>query len=174
MKHFLFLLLAIICWALTMPAIVPQEGGFQGTRVEALLADSLFTDTLLQDNLLQDTVEELHPLEWDNVLHDEKIDILLHFHRDAMMDQLGIPGFRVHLYMDSGNRARLNTQKEQAGFEELYPDQASYIVYEEPYFKLRAGDFRTRLDARRFLEKIRRDYPAAYIVVDLINYPELD
>lgn len=145
----------------------PAQSGFSSL-------DSLLFYMFQRDTLFRDTIEVLHPLEWSNVFQDEKISFLLHAHRDAMMDRLGIPGFRVHLYMDSGNRARLNTQHEQAAFEEKYPGQAAYIVYEEPYFKLRAGDFRTRLDARRFLEKIRRDYPAAYIVVDLINYPEMN
>ncbi len=139
-----------------------------------IFLDSLFNAVFDRYTIPGDTAEHLHPLEWDNVFQDEKISFLLHAHREAMMERLGIPGFRVHLFMDSGNRARLNSQREQAEFEEKYPDQAAYIVYEEPYFKLRVGDFRTRLDARRFLEKIRRDYPAAYIVVDLINYPEMN
>lgn len=142
-----------------------------GTLVPGTLGiDSLYNDSLYPDNV----PEELHPMVWDNVIQNELIAFLLQSHRNAMMEKRGIPGFRVHLYMDSGNRARLNTQREQADYEELYPDRQSYIIYEEPYFKLRAGDFRTRLDARRFLEEIRRDYPAAYIVVDMINYPELD
>lgn len=143
-------------------------------RPWVITIDSLFLQLFSRDTLAHDTIETLHPLEWANVFQSEKISFLLHAHREAMMHRLGIPGFRVHLYMDSGNRARLNTQREQSEFEEKYPDQAAYIVYEEPYFKLRVGDFRTRLDARRFLEKIRRDYPAAYIVVDFINYPEMN
>ncbi len=137
--------------------------------------DTLETDTLPVDSLRNDdTLPVLHPLRWDNVYQDEKISLLLHAHRHAVSRQQGVPGYRVHLYMDSGNRARLNTQREQAAFEKKYPDVRAYIVYEEPYFKLRVGDFRTRLDARRFLEKIRRDYSAAYIVVDMINFPEMD
>lgn len=141
---------------------------------DTLSADTVLIEPLSADTLFEAEPEEWHPLHWDHVKQNHKIDHLLHLHRNAMSDQRGIPGYRVHLYMDSGNRARLNTQHEQAGFEELYPDQRSYIIYEEPYFKLRAGDFRTRLDARRFLEKIRRNYPAAYIVVDRINFPEMD
>ncbi len=139
-----------------------------------LLPDGLLPDSLLLDSLLLDSMEVLHPLEWEYVVHDELIAMLLHAHRESLNRRIGIPGFRVHLFMDSGNRARLNTQHEQADFEEKHPEVPAYIVYEEPYFKLRVGDFRTRLDARRFLEKIRRDYPAAYIVVDQINFPELD
>ncbi len=169
---------------LCIPGVAPlysQQNQIQRNQQPAdsvlpgiLSIDSLFLNLFQRDTLPNDTVGVLHPLEWDNVFHNEKIGFLLHSHREIMIERLGIPGFRVHLYMDSGNRARLNTQHEQAGFEEKYPDQAAYIVYEEPYFKLRVGDFRTRLDARRFLEKIRRDYPAAYIVVDLINYPEMN
>ncbi len=123
---------------------------------------------------LPDTVKELHPLEWEYVKQEERIAFLLHAHREAAGSELGVNGYRVHIYMDSGNRARLNTQRAQTEFEEIYPEQNSYIIYEEPYFKLRAGDFRTRLDARRFLEKIREEYPSAYIVVDRINFPEMD
>ncbi len=170
----------LFVWLPVVPGKV-QEGSpdtffYSDTlRRATILADTTIVDTLHQDTLLHDTLPEpVHPLVWDNVMHNELVAFLLQSHRKAMQDMRGIPGFRVHLYMDSGNRARLNTQREQADFEELYPDQRSYIVYEEPYFKLRAGDFRTRLDARRFLEHIRKDYPAAYIVVDKINFPELD
>lgn len=147
-------------------AVLPDDG---------MVPDSIAVDSLNADGLYRDSVPEtLHPLVWDYVEQNELIAFLLQTHRNAMMDQRGIPGYRVHLYMDSGNRARLSTQREQADFQELYPERKSYIIYDEPYFKLRAGDFRTRLDARRFLEEIREDYPAAYIVVDMINFPDLD
>ena len=141
---------------------------------DTLTVDTHLVDPLTADTLIEVESEELQPLQLDYVNQNHKIEYLLHLHRNAMTDQRGIAGYRVHIYMDSGNRARLNTQQEQAAFEERYPEQRSYIVYEEPYFKLRAGDFRTRLDARRFLETIRRNYPSAYIVVDRINYPEMD
>jgi hypothetical protein len=148
------------------PAVLPDD---------VMMPDTLDVDTFYVDSLYRGTVPEtFHPLVWDYVVQNEFIAFLLQTHRNAMMNQRGIPGYRVHLYMDSGNRARLSTQREQADFQELYPDRKSYIIYDEPYFKLRAGDFRTRLDARRFLEEIREDYPAAYIVVDMINFPDLD
>lgn len=137
---------------------------------EEMVADSLRTGSLD----LEPTQRTLHPLTWDHVDQDENIAWLLHAHRHMVSRQTGIQGYRVHIYMDSGNRARLNTQRAQSEFERKYPGVQAYIVYDEPYFKLRAGDFRTRLDARRFLEKIRKDYSAAYIVIDRINFPEMD
>jgi len=161
----------VMIWFIAMQAgaqVDPvQQAGMQP-------ADTLSADTLLRDSLPADSVPQLLPLTREYVEQDRKIELLLKAHREAARQQRGIPGYRVHLYMDSGNRARLNTQREQADFENKYPGVNAYIIYEEPYFKLRVGDFGTRLDARRFLEKIRRDYASAYIVVDMINFPEPD
>ncbi len=176
---FLLSVVLLLFYPADMQSGEPAGSGTAGQMPDTLTQDTLTHDTLMQDTLTTDTMviddfSEHHPLEWDDVKQDPRTAYLLRAHREAVDRQLGIPGFRIHLYMDSGNRARLNTQREQADFEEEYPDIPSYILYEEPYFKLRVGDFRTRLDARRFLEKIRDDYSSAYIVVDLINFPQID
>lgn len=108
------------------------------------------------------------------VNQDAHIQWLLDTHRRKVSNERGIQGFRVQVYMDSGNQARLKTQRARAEFEQKFPEVSVYITYDEPNFRLRVGDFRTRLDARRFLEAIAKDYPDAYIVVDMINFPDLD
>lgn len=173
-----------LCWHILFAQVpdatgVPREGGsatepFRPGGAVTLLIDTAGTGSAVIEQPDTDTRQNLHPLIWEHVTQEKAISYLLYAHRDAVRKQRGIAGYRVHLYMDSGNRARLNTQRAQADFEKKYPEYRSYIVYEEPYFKLRAGDFRTRLEARRFLEKIRKDYSAAYIVVDRIRFPELD
>ncbi len=168
MYRIAYALLAVcLIWCISAAGnALPEAPAFQS-------ADTLLLDSLDEQVLPVDTAETLHPLRWDYVEQDPLAAYLLLAHREAVSKQRGIPGYRVHLYMDSGNQARLNTQREQSDFEEKYPAVNSYIVYDEPYFKLRAGDFLTRLDARRFLEEIKKDYTAAYIVVDRINFPEL-
>lgn len=110
------------------------------------------------------------------VLQDQKINWLLEAHKELVAKEGGIPGYRIQLYMDSGNQARIKTLRARAEFEQKYPNVRVYMRYVEPYFRLRAGDFRTRLDARRFMEQIAEDYPpgSIYIVVDTINFPELE
>ncbi len=110
------------------------------------------------------------------VFQNEKIKMLLDAHYLLMQNQQGITGFRVQIFMDSGSQARLRTQRARADFERKYPDNKAYITYDEPNFKLRVGDFRTRLEARRFMEQISEDYPpeSVYIVIDTINFPDLD
>ena len=111
----------------------------------------------------------------DYVFQDQKISWLLDAHKELVKRERGIPGYRIQVYMDSGNQARVKTQRARAEFEKKYPDVNVYVTYDEPYFRLRAGDFRTRLDARRFMEQISENYPpgTVYIVVDTINFPEL-
>jgi hypothetical protein len=113
------------------------------------------------------------------VNQDESITSLLQSHRqiNQRQKQKGtdgfIDGFRVQIYTDSGNRSSLRTDRMKAEFDQKYPTIRSYKSYDEPYFKLRVGDFRTRLDAQRFLNEISSTYLFSIIVVDKINFPPL-
>lgn len=109
-----------------------------------------------------------------DIRQDARIDQLLNAHKELMSRERGIEGYRIQIYADAGNQSKLRTQRRQAEFDNKYPWAKSYIIYDAPDFKLRVGNFRTRLDARRFLEKIARDYGSAYIVVDRIEYPGFD
>ena len=105
---------------------------------------------------------------------DPRIESLLNAHKEVVSRERGVSGFRVQIYSDSGNQSKLRTQRRKSEFDSKYPGVGSYIIYDAPDFKLRVGNFRTRLDARRFLEKIARDYRGAYIVVDTIEFPGFD
>ncbi len=110
----------------------------------------------------------------DTIVQDERIEWLIEQHRRINESQDGVPGFRVQIYADSGSRSKLRTEREKVEFNEKYPDIGTYLIYEEPYFKLRVGNFRTRLDARRFLEKISSKYEYAFIVPDKIEFPDFE
>ncbi len=106
------------------------------------------------------------------ITQDQKVDALVKDFRE-MNRRRGMAGFRVQIYTASGNRSRLLTERQKAEFDASYPDVPSYITYDEPYFKLRVGDFRTRLDAQRFSRQISSKYIFATVVVDRINPPQL-
>ncbi len=108
------------------------------------------------------------------VVQDEMIEWLIRQRRQINESKEGVPGFRVQIYSDSGSRSRLRTEKVKAEFDERYPETGSYLIYEEPYFKIRVGNFRTRLDARKFLEKLSHKYEYAYIVPDIIEFPDFE
>lgn len=78
-------------------------------------------------------------------------------------------GYRVQIYF--GNR---NTAQDKRGqFIRQYPDQSAYISYLAPNFRLRVGDFRTRLDSENFKQQIGKSFPGCYIVKDKIELPPL-
>jgi hypothetical protein len=49
----------------------------------------------------------------------------------------------------------------------------AYIIYQQPNFKIRVGDFRTRLEAMKFLKELQLKYATAFIVRDDVKLPSL-
>ncbi len=105
---------------------------------------------------------------------DSRLDLLLEKHKDISAYEESIDGFRVQIFFDSGNNSQRNANKARASFLSRYPDVDVYITFETPYYKVRVGDFRTRLEARKFLNQIQSNYSNAFIVRDNIKYPRLN
>jgi hypothetical protein len=80
-----------------------------------------------------------------------------------------IAGYRLQLYF-GGNRNEAAEIK--ARFASLYADYNAYLIYQQPYFKLRVGDFRNRITAGNFQKIILKDFPAVFIVKDDIAFPK--
>lgn len=87
----------------------------------------------------------------------------------------GMEGFRIQIYSSSNRNAREESNKTRAEFMSKFPGIVSYPLYAEPgYFKIRAGDFRTKTEAAKLFQKISREFPDAYLVPDIINFPDLN
>ena len=80
-------------------------------------------------------------------------------------------GYRVRIFFDNGKNARTQSENVAGGFRAQHPGIAVYREYENPYFKVTVGDFRTKDDARKFLKGIKGAYPSGFIVREKINYP---
>ncbi|MDQ3109251.1 MAG: SPOR domain-containing protein [Bacteroidota bacterium] len=79
-------------------------------------------------------------------------------------------GYRVQIYFGA-DKGKANEFK--AKFLGRYAgDIKAYEIYDVPNFKIRVGDFRSRMDAYRFLKKIKSEFPSAFIVESEIEYPE--
>lgn len=81
-----------------------------------------------------------------------------------------IPGFRIQIF--SGNE-RNNANNIKTHFLKLYPNQTAYLAYQQPYFKIRVGDFKTRLEAKLFYNKIKEEFGECIIIADKINLPPI-
>ena len=83
-----------------------------------------------------------------------------------------VDGFRIQLYSVSGVNSRDKANTFKAQFLLKNPDAKVYIVYHAPYYKVRVGDFRSKLDALAYLQTIKRDFPSGFVVVDKIRFLE--
>ncbi len=75
-------------------------------------------------------------------------------------------GFRVQIF---SGLEREQAYAEQTKFKALYPTVGSYISYTQPYYRVRVGDFRTKLEAQKFLTELRKQYPSLFIFAEKIN-----
>lgn len=104
---------------------------------------------------------------------DPRIDSLVQLHVAYNEAFPVIPGYRIQIFMESGNLALSNSEEVIEVFSEKYEEVPAYLRFTAPYYRVRVGDFRTRLEAEKFLQKINRKYPNAWIIKDEINFPVL-
>jgi hypothetical protein len=97
---------------------------------------------------------------------------MINLHVSQMRTLKGIKGYRVCIYYNSGQEARSGAEQERSRFLSRYEDISSTTVLESPFFKVYVGDFRTKSEALKFLERIRYDYPNAFIRENItVNFP---
>lgn len=82
-------------------------------------------------------------------------------------------GFRIRLYFASNRSAREESASVIRRFNEMYPGIQAYRSYESPNFKVTVGNFRTRLDAEALLNRLKGDFPDAFIVRERFKYPSI-
>lgn len=80
-------------------------------------------------------------------------------------------GYRLQIFYGSDRREVFN---EQSRFKGLYPKLNTYIIYKEPNYYVRVGDFRTKLEAQRLMNELRPNFPTLFIFREKINAPNLD
>lgn len=74
-------------------------------------------------------------------------------------------GFRVQIYSGAN---RSEAYAEQARFKTLYKDIDTYISYEEPNYRVKVGDFRSRGDAQNLMQSLRKQFNNVFIFTEEI------
>ncbi|MCF0175727.1 MAG: SPOR domain-containing protein [Bacteroidales bacterium] len=80
-------------------------------------------------------------------------------------------GYRIRIFFDNKQSSRTQSEAVLSQFRTAYPDIPAYSSYANPYFKVTVGDFRTRSEALAVLNRIRYDFPLAFLVKETINFP---
>ena len=101
----------------------------------------------------------------------ENIDCKSFFEKTIEINEkhLKTKGYRIQVFFSTGKLAKKKAFEIKTDLLNKFPDYHTYIVYDEPYFKVRIGDFYYRADAYNLLLQVRKIYPGAYIVSDYIK-----
>jgi hypothetical protein len=79
--------------------------------------------------------------------------------------------FRGYRLQVINTRSREEAFKAKAILLEKFPDEKVYVMYQSPYFKVRAGNFLNRDDAENFKRQLSPYFSRpVYVVEDLVEY----
>jgi hypothetical protein len=79
-------------------------------------------------------------------------------------------GYRIQIHF--GNE-REKAKDIKTKFLQAFPDIPAYDSYQSPNFRVRVGDYRSKLEAAKYLKQISVQFPSSFIVTDNIKYPKL-
>lgn len=108
------------------------------------------------------------------IIQDPRIDSLVQMHIELNKKNPNIAGWRINIFFETGNNSKKMAMEAKAKFVQSYTEVPCYVVFQEPYYKVRVGDYRTEMEAEKFLKEIVDEYPNSFVVEDEINFPALD
>ena len=104
-------------------------------------------------------------------INEKGINQLTEKYHNILKNKGGIEGWRVQIQFKAKEAEIL---KLKIKFIRLYPNIPVHLKYEEPYYKIRVGNCRTKLEAIKLKNIISKDFPSAYPVPEIINFSELN
>ncbi len=107
----------------------------------------------------------------DNIVADPAINQLVEKHIYLNQYQSTLDGWRVQIFFDSGSNSKKRANDILNRFNNQFAESKAYLSFKEPYYRVRVGDFRTRLEAEGFMKTIQTEYPNAFATADKINPP---
>ena len=106
------------------------------------------------------------------VNQDSRVDRLIRRQKDVYAVSNTLSGFRIQIFMEIGNDAVTHAESMKYSFTKAFPEIPVYLSYEQPYYRLRVGDFRNRVEAEKYLRLIKPKFGLAFVTAEEINPPK--
>jgi len=103
------------------------------------------------------------------IIRDSRVDKLLMIHAQFKAVHPEIEGYKIQIFMDSGNDAVDRANVIVENFTVNFPEIPVGLTYGAPYYRIRAGNFRNRIEAEGYLKKILPYFSQAFITKDNIQ-----
>ncbi|MBP3253953.1 MAG: hypothetical protein J6M30_05560 [Bacteroidales bacterium] len=108
------------------------------------------------------------------VIADGRLQNILEKHVEYNRMAKTVRGFRINVATFTGDDAKNKAFSLKNQLLQAFPDQRVYVLFDEPNFNVRLGDYPTRLDAYSAYIKLKNQVSTALIIQDYINLPALN
>lgn len=112
------------------------------------------------------TVSSVLPNGNVTVTEDSMIKVLEEYSDSVAAHKMTTSGYRIQL---TSSNIRKSVLDMKAQFTAQFPNTKAYVEYQQPTFKLRVGDFESRIAAYAFQQQILQSFPNGFIVQDQIS-----
>ncbi len=103
------------------------------------------------------------------IIQDSRVEQLLLIHSRFKLAHPETEGYKIQIFMDSGNDAVDRANSVVDNFSVNFPEIPVDLTYGAPYYRVRAGNFRSRIEAEGYLKKILPYFSQAFITKDKIR-----
>lgn len=101
---------------------------------------------------------------------DERVNQYLAKRKQQRLADSTQKGYRIQLLFAD---KRADAQQAKQKFLSMYPDCSADLFFDSPYFKVRVGDFKTKLEAQPMLFHLRDHFSTLFLIEDTINPPPI-
>jgi hypothetical protein len=119
-------------------------------------AQTTKTDTLAGGQLLVSRDVRLDLLIKKQAEYNEKMNLVRKFSH----------GYRIQIINTTDRAEAINVKTKLL---QEFPEEKVYLLYQEPYFKIRFGNFRNRSDADDYQLKLNKLYPGVFVIPSAIE-----
>ena len=125
---------------------------------------------LLMSNLVsaQKSITTYNEDSTISVTKDPRYDQLVAKQKRQNLMTQSMAGYRIQIYF-GGVRQKASEVKLE--FNSKFPGVPAYLTYQQPNFKVRIGNYRSRFEAQKFLKEIDGMFPSGFIVPEDVKLP---
>jgi hypothetical protein len=106
------------------------------------------------------------------IVQEAKLDEVLLAFMEQNRKLNGIPCYWIRIYSGSTHDAREKAYEIKAQFLRKYEGIRNDVIYDDPNFKVYVGGYRSKSETLKLLNQIKKDFRTAFIVYDIIDFPE--
>lgn len=119
-------------------------------------AQTMRTDTISGGNIVVARDARMDLLIQKQAEYDQKVNLTRKYSH----------GFRIQVLNTTDRSEAISTKTKLL---QLFPQEKVYLLYQEPYFKVRLGNFRDRGEADSQLQQLNIQFPGSFVIPSAIE-----